>query len=174
MPNTYAVATLALQALAGAGFRNVYVQRGDASGDIPHVLSALAVKATYGVLVVDGTDTGTKGSRMADSYHTGNHIAQNRIAYVKDALLTVSNAVNAVPARAGGARTWELTQSTKDAVAALLSSNKEPAKGSRVAIREVLSAAANMMSPAPRTISMKTMRRCVSFWPTGRFRSIKM
>ncbi len=51
MPNTYADATLALQALAGAGFRNVYVQRGDASGDIPHVLSALAVKPTYGVLV---------------------------------------------------------------------------------------------------------------------------
>jgi hypothetical protein len=138
MPNTYADATLALQALAGAGFRDVYVQRGDASGDIPHILSALAVKAAYGVLVVDGTDTGTKGSRMADSYHTSNHIAQNRIGYVKNDLLTVSKAVDDVPARAGGARTWELTQSTKDAVAALLSPDKEAAKRSRVAMREVL------------------------------------
>ncbi len=137
MPNTYADANLALQALAAAGFRNVYVQRGDASGDIPHILSALAVKPTYGVLVVDGTDT-AKGSGMADSYHVSNHIALNRIAYVKNTALKVGQAVNAVPARAEGARTWELIQSTKDAVAALVNPNKEAAKGSRVAIREVL------------------------------------
>jgi hypothetical protein len=80
MPNTYDNTNLALQALVAAGFPKVFVQRGDASGDMPHILSARAVKRNYGVLVADGKDTGDKGSAMADVYHTSNRIAKNRIA----------------------------------------------------------------------------------------------
>lgn len=64
----------------------IYLQRGDSSGDMPHVGPAVATNETRGVLVFDTLDTAGKGRDVARTYVDAYRLPTTRVRYVDTGL----------------------------------------------------------------------------------------
>lgn len=102
---------LAAQAMFAGGVRHAIVQRGDATGDISHVAAALALATDYGVLVIDGTDTASKGAGIANNYVLHYRFAPVRVAYVPIPQ-PINAALNVARGTINGVTMHDLTFST--------------------------------------------------------------
>jgi hypothetical protein len=148
----------ALVALYAAGRRTVYVQMGKASGDVPHVASALALNSTFAVLVTDGTDSGTKGkAQVADIYVDSLLLPDSQVAHVSSAALASGKAAahamntyrtilagSTVPTTGvGKLLCTKLTQSTKDFTDLLTTGTPEEKAARKATLAEMMRGALN-------------------------------